>query len=98
MTDPESAIADYQTVSNYIPEAGETKAHTYHWIHTFRSLGHLKTGTGSLTSDYPGALAFDKNGVVSYVVYNFSGEPRVVRFSDGRTVNAAPYGFTVTTN
>ena len=98
MTDPEAAIADYETVSNYFPEAGETKAHTYHWLHTFRSLGHLKTGTGSLTSDYPAALAFDKNGVVSYVVYNFTGQALAVRFSDGHTVNATPYGFTVTKN
>jgi hypothetical protein len=90
--------ADYETVSNYIPEAGETKAHTYHWLHTFRRLGHLKTGTGTLTSDYLAALAFDKNGVVSYVVYNFTGQALAVRFSDGHTVNATPYGFTVTKN
>ena len=29
MTDPEAAIADYNSVTNYVPEAGETKAHTY---------------------------------------------------------------------
>jgi endo-1,3(4)-beta-glucanase len=98
MTDAEAAIADYNTVSALHPEAGETKAHTYHWIHTFRRLGHLLTGTGSLTADYPAALAFDRNGVVTYVVYNFSGQERVVRYSDGHTVNAAPRGFTVSTN
>ena len=98
MTEPEAAIADYNTVSDYVPEAGETKAHTYHWIHTFNRLGHLMTGTGTLTSDYPAALAFDKNGVVSYVVYNFSGQELAVTYSDGHTVDVAPYGFTVTTN
>ncbi|MDH3431990.1 MAG: glycosyl hydrolase [Gammaproteobacteria bacterium] len=98
MTEADAAIADYETAADYVPEAGETKAHTYHWIHTFRRLGHMKTGTGALTSNYPAALAFDNNGLTSYVVYNFSGQARVVTFSDGQTVNAAPNGFTVITN
>jgi endoglucanase Acf2 len=98
MTDADASIADYNTVADYVPEAGETKAHTYHWIHTFRQLGHMVTGTGALTADYPAAIAFDNNGVTSYVVYNFSGQPLSVSFSDGQIVNAAPNGFTVTTN
>jgi endoglucanase Acf2 len=97
MTDADASIADYETVADYIPEAGETKAHTYHWIHTFRRLGHMKTGTGALTSDYPAALAFENNGVISYVVYNFTGDTIVVSYSDGQIVNAAPNGFTVIT-
>ena len=95
LTDADAAIADYNTVSSYSPEAGESKAHTYHWIHTFSSLGHLATGTGDLTADYPGALAFDKAGVRTYVVYNLSSQAKVVTFSDGRVVNAAANGFTV---
>jgi len=98
MTDAAASIADYNTVADYIPEAGESKAHTYHWIHTFANLGHLKTGTGALTSDYPAALAFDNNGVTSYVVYNFTGQVLTVTYSDGRVVSAQPHGFTVTTN
>jgi endoglucanase Acf2 len=98
MTDADASIADYNTVADYVPEAGETKAHTYHWIHTFRELGQMVTGTGALTADYPGALAFDNNGRTSYVVYNFSGQALVVSFSDGQVVNAAPNGFTVITD
>ena len=98
MTDAASSIADYNTVADYTPEEGESKAHTYHWIHTFANLGHLRTGTGALTADYPAALAFDNNGLTTYVVYNFSGQVMAVTYSDGQTVNAAPYGFTVTTN
>ena len=98
MINADASIADYNTVADYIPEAGETKAHTYHWIHTFRRLGRMITGTGTLTADYPAAIAFDNNGVTSYVVYNFSGQPLTVSFSDGQIVNAAPNGFTVTTN
>ena len=98
MTDADAAIADYNTVADYIPEAGETEAHTYHWIHTFSNLGQMITGTGALTADYPAALAFDNNGVTSYVVYNFGGQSLVVTYSDGQIVNAAPFGFTVITD
>ena len=98
MTDADAAIADYETVADYTPEAGETRAHTYHWIHTFQRLGHLVTGTGALTADYPAALAFDNNGVTSYVVYNFTAQALAVSFSDGQVVDAAPFGFTVITN
>ena len=95
MTDAEAALADYGSVEFYTPEEGETKAHTYHWIHTFSKLGHLLTGTGSLTVDYPAAMAFDNEGVVTYVVYNFDTLERVVSYSDGTIVNAAPGVFTL---
>jgi endoglucanase Acf2 len=98
MTDAAAAIADYNTVSNYAPEAGESKAHTYHWIHTFSTLGRMITGTGALTADYPAAMAFDNNGVTRYVVYNFGPVARMVTFSDGQVVDAAPGGFTVISN
>ena len=98
MTDADAAIADYESVSDYEPEAGETKAHTYHWIFTLQKLGHLLTGTGTLTADYPAALAFDNDGVTSYVVYNFSDQALNVSFSDGTVVNAVPNGFTVATD
>ena len=98
MTDPDAAIADYDTVGDYTPEAGETRAHTFHWIHTFAALGALKTGTGALTADYPAALAFERDGITSYVVYNFDAEARRVTFSDGQLVDAAGRGFTVVTN
>jgi endoglucanase Acf2 len=96
MVDADAAIADYNTVSSYEPEAGETKAHTYHWIHTFSALGQLQTGTGTLTADYPAALAFVKDGVTTYVVYNFSNQELAVSFSDGHTLMAAPQAFTLT--
>ena len=97
MTDGDAAVADYDTVASYNEEAGETKAHTYHWINTFKALGTLKTGTGVLTADYPAAVAFEKGGVTSYVVYNYSNQAKSVSFSDGQTVNASANGFTIVT-
>jgi endoglucanase Acf2 len=99
MTDASAAIADYNSVSSYVPEQGESKAHTYHWIHTFDELGHLATGTGDITANHPAAIAFDKNGTKSYVVYNFTDQTIPVTFKQGNTVihtmNATPFGFTV---
>jgi hypothetical protein len=96
MVDADAAIADYETVgSEYAPEAGESKAHTYHWLHTFKALGQLRTGTGDLTADSPSAVAFDKDGTRTYVVYNFSDQMQTVTYSDGKIVSATPNGFTV---
>ncbi len=95
MTNADLAIADYESMASYEAEAGETKAHTYHWLHTLRKLGHLKTGTGTLTANHPAALAFEKNGVTSYVVYNFSNQTLQVTFSNGKVVDATANGFTV---
>lgn len=98
MTDAEAAIADYNTVgSNYAPEFGETKAHTYHWLHTWNALGHLKTGTGELTVNDPAALVFEKDGIKTYVAYNFSGTPKTILASDGFEFIAQPNDFTVVT-
>ena len=95
MTDADAAVADYNSVSSYQPEQGESKAHTYHWIHTFKALGHLAVGTGDLTANHPAAVAFDKDGERTYVVYNFTDQATTVTYSDGHTVNAAPLGFTI---
>lgn len=98
MTDADAAIQDYESVQSYVPEAGETKAHTYHWIHTFKELGEMHMGTGELTADYPAAVAFEKDGAISYVVYNYSDTNLTVNYSDGTQVNASPNGFTVVKN
>ena len=95
MTDADAAVADYNSVSSYQPEQGESKAHTYHWIHTFKALGHLAVGTGDLTANHPAAVAFDKDGERTYVVYNFTDQVTTVTYSDGHTVNAEPSGFTI---
>jgi len=58
----------------------------------------LKTGTGVVTSDNPTALAFENNGVTTYVMYNFSGQDQAVSYSDNQSFIAAPYGFTVVTS
>ncbi len=98
MADADAAIADYETLPDYTPEAGESRAHTYHWLRTFNRLGKLSTGPGGLTANYPAALAFTRNGVTSYVVYNFTDRVLNVTYSDGQVVSAGPQRFTVISN
>jgi endoglucanase Acf2/chitodextrinase len=88
MADAPRAINDYNTLNgNYTVEEGETKAHTYHWMHVFNGLGQVASGTDALTADYPAAVAFNKDGVVTYLAYNLGPSTRRVRFSDGMAVN-----------
>ena len=97
MTDGAAALNDLETYGfDYVPEAGETKAHTYHWVHTFAKLGHTLTGTGELTADLPSAVAFHNNGVTTYLAYNYSATETPVNFSDGVTLTAAPGSFSMT--
>jgi endo-1,3(4)-beta-glucanase len=63
LSNPQLAVDDYRSVNfNYTPEAGETKAHTYQWIHALNSLGHLVSPKDGLTADSPAAIAFERMG------------------------------------
>ena len=96
MTDAESAINDYQATPSYAPEAGESRAHTYHWLHTMNSLGRLKTGTGEFTSDYPAAMVFEtKTGVLHYVAYNYGDSTITVSFNDGTLLEVPANSFAI---
>jgi endoglucanase Acf2 len=99
MANPQLAIEDFNTVNfNYSPEAGETKAHTYHWIHTMSELGNLLSGKDYLYADSPSAMAFEKDGLTTYVAYNYEKENIHVRFSDGMALNVSPGKFRVLTS
>jgi len=97
LVDPEASVADYETTTQYVPEAGETKAHTYHWLYTLKALGQQITISEGVTADYPSAMTFEKEDLRQYVVYNFDEATRLVSFSDGHTVSARP-GFSITNN
>ncbi|MFT7561800.1 MAG: endo-1,3(4)-beta-glucanase, partial [Flavobacteriales bacterium] len=94
MTDPARAINDFNSVNlNYTPEQGETKAHTYQWIHVFNAIGSVATGNGNITANYPSAAAFDKNGVITYIAYNLGDTLERVEFSDGMAMNVPSNSF-----
>ena len=95
MTNGQAAVDDMMAygLNNLIPEEGETKAHTYHWVYTYKQLGHLATGTGALTANHPAAVAFNKNGVLTYIAYNFGCSAINVAYSDGTNFSVPAKGY-----
>lgn len=95
MTNGQAAVDDMLAygLGNLIPEEGETKAHTYHWVYTLKQLGHLATGTGVLTANHPAAVAFNKNGILTYIAYNFGCSAINVAYSDGTSISVPAKGY-----
>ena len=88
MTDAQRASNDFDGVNlNYTAEEGETQAHTFHWIQAFKALGQVESGKGTITADHPAAVAFKKNGLITYLAYNLGASPVRVTFSDGMAMN-----------
>lgn len=82
--DPAAAVAQFNSNPNYTPEDGESRAHTYHWIHNFNQLGQVAT---SVTADHTHYGVFSNNGVLTHVAYNPTASPITVRFSNGTVLN-----------
>lgn len=95
MTNGQAAVDDMLAygLNNLIPEEGETKAHTYQWVYTLKQLGHLATGTGALTANHPAAVAFNKNGSLTYIAYNFGCSAINVAYSDGTSFSVPAKGY-----
>jgi endo-1,3(4)-beta-glucanase len=95
MTNGQAAVDDMLAygMNNLTPEEGETKAHTYHWVYTLKQLGHLATGTGALTANHPAAVAFNKNGILTYIAYNFGCSAINVAYSDGTNFSVPAKGY-----
>ncbi|OPZ84526.1 MAG: Xyloglucanase Xgh74A precursor [Firmicutes bacterium ADurb.Bin419] len=90
--DPEEAISKWD--KNALPESGESKAHTYHWMLSLKTAG-LPDFT--VTADTPLYSVFKNksNNKKTYVVYNASDSAKQVKFSDGTSFAAKPNSMTV---
>ncbi|MFD7609900.1 glycosyl hydrolase [Streptomyces sp. NPDC059828] len=83
--DPPKAMSHWnQWNGGYVPEAGETKAHTYHWVATMNAIGSPDM---TVTANSPTAVVFDKNGTKTYAAHNYTAEACSVVFSDGGVLN-----------
>ncbi|RLD53597.1 MAG: hypothetical protein DRI97_13150, partial [Bacteroidetes bacterium] len=78
-----------------IDTSGDTWANTYHWIHSLASFGRIDT---SVYADYPSYGVFNKNGVRTYVVKNYSDSQLIVNFKGtvSGSVIVPAYGYVVT--
>jgi hypothetical protein len=92
--DGTQAVTALTANPSYAPEDGESRAHTYHWIHNLRAVGNVN---GTVTANTLSFAVFDKGGVRIYVVYNPEAEAQTVRFSDGKTVNVQAHTLLHTT-
>ncbi|ASR45851.1 glycoside hydrolase family 81 [Paenibacillus kribbensis] len=72
------------------PEAGNSKANAYHWIYNLDAIGNLDR---SVTANTPIYAVFNKNGVKTYVAYNFTNQVKTVTFSDGHSITVQPNSF-----
>ncbi|MBZ9716091.1 glycosyl hydrolase [Deinococcus multiflagellatus] len=68
----------------YTPEEGETKAHTYQFIHSLNAMGQVDTG---VTANTPHYAVFKKGNTRTYAAYNPSNTAITVNFSDGATLS-----------
>ncbi|MFE4533801.1 glycosyl hydrolase [Streptomyces scopuliridis] len=85
LADPAGAKAKWDAGNaGYTPEAGESKAHTYHWIATLDALG---APDATVTGSVPASAVFSKGGVRTYAAHNFDSVARTVTFSDGTTLD-----------
>lgn len=87
---PLLAINTFNNNPNYTQEHGESRAHTYHWIHNLNTLGRVNT---QITSNYPISAVFTKNNINTYVAYNATPQPITVSFSNGNSLSVAPYAY-----
>lgn len=94
LADPSTALARWEAEPDYVEngaqEGGETVAHTYHWLHTFNSVGQVDT---SVTADIPTYAVFVEptTGARTCVAYNPTNTPRTVTFSTGDSIELAPH-------
>ncbi len=76
---PQKAIDLYNSNTNRNLKFGISDAQTYHWLHSMNVLGTFNT---AISSNYPLAAVFTKNGVNTYVAHNYSNTSIQVTFSD----------------
>ena len=81
LSDAREAMLRYNKTGREIEsEFGESKLHTQQWIDALLQLGHFDSTT---RANYPTAVAFTKNGLKNYVIFNGESEIKKVRFTDG---------------
>ena len=85
--DPPRAIAMYDSYPERSLKFGTSDAQTYHWLHSMNVLGQVDV---SITADHPLAVAFNKNGDITYVGQNYGTTPIVATFSDGYMLTIPP--------
>ena len=83
LADADAALQRLDATPNYWPEAGDSKARTYHWLAALTGLGQLKP---QITGDTPFSAVFSKDQITTYVAHNPGTKRLEVTFSDGQRI------------
>ena len=86
LADPVKALNDWQRWGSV--ELGETRSHTLHWLLSLSQMGTPDLNVTANTTLY--AVFKRPDGMKTYLVHNATRQPQKVRFSDGKTLTAAP--------
>ncbi|MEA4882717.1 MAG: glycosyl hydrolase [Clostridia bacterium] len=92
MADPDMALGLWK--EGFTPEFGETRAHTFHWLHSLEAFGRPDA---QVTADTALYAVFSKDGRRTYVAYNPADAERLVHFSDGAVLTVQARGMAVRT-
>ncbi|QDU96926.1 Glycosyl hydrolase family 81 [Lignipirellula cremea] len=81
LANAEKAIEQYEQHGQDLPpEFGETRAHTFQWLHALRELGRFDD---TIRADHPTAVVFTQDGKKHYLIYHPQATPQTVTFTDG---------------
>lgn len=84
--DPDNAATRLAANTSYAPEDGETRAHTYHWVHSLRQYGR-PAGT-AVTADRSSITVLRRGTRTSRIFWNPADAGAAANFSDGGQVSA----------
>ena len=90
--DPSAALARWAAEPDYIAdgaqEAGESAAHTYHWLHSFNAAGQVDP---AVTADTPTFAVFidPVTEARTCIAYNPTDQSQAVTFSHGHVLHVA---------
>ena len=88
MMDPQKALDLYGKCTHLGEKFGESQAHTYQWLHAMSALGTPRMDLGA---SHPLAMAFDNDGLTTYVARNNGSAPLEVVFTDGFKLTVPPH-------
>jgi len=93
---PDDAAARLAANSSYAPEGGETRAHTYHWVHALRQYG-TPVGT-SVTANQPSVTVLKRGTTKTRIFWNPHTAAATASFSDSATITAPSKTMSVLTD
>jgi endoglucanase Acf2 len=81
--DANDAVNKFHANQNYAPEAGDSKARTFHWLYNLKEMGRLDT---TVTANIPTYAVFINGSTRTYVAYNPGSTSITVNFSNGKSL------------